>query len=188
MSDGRRLSPGGCLGNVLIWVGIVWLVFAGLAGFGLMRETGSSTPIGFMVGSMVPAVIFILVGRAFKKSSRSATDVVVVTRPNAMRPAPPPPPSPTAPSSSSRPPTPPPPPLAPQPAPQTQAPGLDADDIHEDLFAASLADAMDDPLEPESVIDPEYDETLSSDDRPLTSEEMIEEAKRRLDIDDDQGS
>ena len=37
----------------------------------------------------------------------------------------------------------------------------------------------------ELILDPEYDEALSSDDRPLTSEEMIEEAKRRLDIDDD---
>lgn len=178
MSEGRRLSPGGCLGNVLIWVGIVWLVFAGLAGFGLMRETGSSSPIGFMVGSMVPAVIFILVGRAFKKSTRSGTDVVVVTRPNAARASLPPPPS-------SSPAPPPPTPTAPQPVPQTQASELDADDIHEDLFAAGLADAMDDPLEPESVIDPEYDRTLSSEGRPLTSEEMIEEAKKRLEIDDD---
>lgn len=175
MSDGRRLSPGGCLGNVLIWVGIVWLVFAGLAGFGLMRETGSSTPIGFMVGSMVPAVIFILVGRAFKKSSRSATDVVVVTRPTAAPQLPPQP--------QSLPP--PPPPAAPQPAPKTEPSDLDADDIHEDRFAASLADAMDDPLEPESVIDPQYDDTLSAEDRPLSSEEMIEEAKRRLEIDED---
>jgi hypothetical protein len=173
MSDNRTVSPGGCLGNVLIWIGIVWLVFAGFAGFGLMRESGSSAPIGFMIGSLVPATIFILVGRAFKKGSQTGSGTVVGRPPTA------------APPARQAPPQPAPPRAQPAPAPVEPLPSLDADDIHEDRFAETLADAMDDPLDPEPGVQPEYESSLEMGDRPLTSEEMIEEAKRRLDMDDE---
>ena len=44
---------------------------------------------------------------------------------------------------------------------------------------------MDDPLDPEPGVQPEYESSLEMGDRPLTSEQMIEEAKRHLETDDE---
>ncbi|HEU4917780.1 MAG TPA: hypothetical protein VFV13_14565 [Acidimicrobiia bacterium] len=153
MAD-QQIEPVGCLGRLLTLLGILWLgavVFAGV--FGLRDNPGT---IGALIGSTVPALLFIAAGRALSRRAAARRETVPVTPP-AERPFR------TSTSSADwsapKSPTPVAPPSAPPSAPSRPARPAPA-------------------AEPEPDTPPSLPPPLTPP-PPKTSQEMIEEARRR---------
>lgn len=88
MAD-QRIDGAGCLGRVLTLLGIIWLgvvVFAGI--FGLRDSAGSFATI---IGSTLPALLLIGVGRTMSRRAAERRDAPALPQPAAPSPAQPPP-------------------------------------------------------------------------------------------------
>jgi hypothetical protein len=86
----QRFDGGGCLGRVLIVLGIIWLgavVFAGF--FGLRDNAGS---FATLIGSTLPGLLLIGVGRTMSRRAAERRDAPTLPQPA----SPPTPPSPPA--------------------------------------------------------------------------------------------
>ena len=165
MADPEQ-SPAATLGRVLSWIGYVWFVFAVLWGLGAIQALGVSGPIARGIGTTIfPAIVMIGVGRAIRRRARPAEDSI---RPDVAAPIRTPPilprtgagyelPRPTVPT-------------APKPPRPVTAPKKAADKPME-VAAAQESGENTTPSELESVAKPAG--------RPKTSQELIEEARRR---------
>jgi hypothetical protein len=148
MAD-QRLDGAGCLGRVLTLLGVIWLavvVFAGL--FGLRDNAGSFATI---IGSTLPALILIGVGRTMSRRAAERRDAPALPQPAA----------PTTPPSTRQME---PPPAA--PAPSRSQPS--------EVFPKPARSAP--SPEPDAPIDVPSPPALSP---PKSSQEMIDEARKR---------
>ncbi|HET7846606.1 MAG TPA: hypothetical protein VFL72_03875 [Acidimicrobiia bacterium] len=163
----RESNPSATLGTVLSWIGFLWLGFAVLWGMGAIDMLGFSGSLASAIGSTVfPAIILIGIGRALRRRALASGETIrpdVSQVPGATPPIIPEtrprydPPRPTTPAAPPKPaPTPPPP-----PKPVVAEPA-----------EAVLPD--DQGLRSEPGQDPGL--TPSA---PKTSQELIEEARRR---------
>jgi len=165
--DEQSPSAGGRLGRFLTWVGGAWIALVFLAGTGAFRRVGPLEDLFSAVGrSIFPALILLVVGRSLSRRSRTENREVntVTYRPNQPQvrrpqPAKTPPPAARMPL-----------PVAPVILPTE----VDADDLvpesHEEFDPASKA-----------MFDIDFESDGQA--KPMTSKEMIEEAKRRLEED-----
>jgi hypothetical protein len=149
MAD-RQIEPAGCLGRVLTLLGIIWLgivVFSGI--FGLRDSAGS---LGALIGSTLPGLLLIGVGRTLSRRAAERRDAPSLPQPSA-----PPTPSSTPksePSTTASPPPTKPSEVFPKPARAAPAPGPDTE---------AQSELPPPPLPP----------------APKSSQEMIEEARKR---------
>ena len=173
-------NPVGCLGRVLTFIGVVWLLIVVLAGMGLVSEFGpAGGVIAWVGGSFIPALLLLAAGRALRRRARSmdGDDTVVIpttvpgkrvptTRPESTRPVATPPVIPGRAPPTSRPT---PRQLDPLPPPATTPPsGL------EDV----IPPPVDPSPEPKPVIAPPPAADRSTG-RPKTSRELVEEARKK---------
>lgn len=162
------VDAAGCLGRILTAIGAVWAVIAILASVGILNRVGlGSGFVATAAASLFPAILLLAAGRALRRRSRAArVDLPAPKGPGAKR----------VPSSRQTPaqqapipapvPTPPPPkPAAAAPRPQAVAPsgGLEP--------TSTTA-----PTPSEVPTDPGPAAPIG---RPKTSEELIEEARKR---------
>ncbi len=166
MSNETVLTPGGCLGRVLTWVGSAWLALIIIAGLGAFRGSPLDEIVSIVGASLVPAVLLIAAGTALRRRQkaveRQAEPVVVPRRPQGPRRPPPP-----APVKKPA-------PRAPEP-PAYGVPEPDQDDLRERLESGA-----EDEFDPASHPMFDFDFGIGAGGMPKTSKEMIEEAKRRL--------
>jgi len=165
MAD-REQSPAATLGAALSWIGYVWFVFAVLWGLGAIQALGVSGPIASGIGTTIfPAIVMIGVGRAIRRRARPAEDSI---RPDVAAPIRIPPILPRTDTSYELPrPTV---PTAPKPPRPVTAPRKVAD---KPMGVAAAQESGEETTPPglESVTKPAG--------RPKTSQELIEEARRR---------
>jgi hypothetical protein len=148
MAD-QRIDGAGCLGRVLTLLGVIWLavvVFAGL--FGLRDNAGS---FATLIGSTLPALVLIGVGRTMSRRAAERRDAPALPQPA------------TPTSTSSAPPIEPPRAPAPLPAPPPS-------EIFPKPARSAPAPELDKPIDvpppPASV-------------PPKSSQEMIDDARKR---------
>jgi len=161
----REPNPTAALGRILSWIGYVWFVFAVLWGMGVIEALGISGPVVSDIGGTVfPAIILIGAGRVLRRRARVAEDSI---RPDVSRdPVPTPP---TLPGSDPRFDFPPPPaPTTQRPLPRTVAPRAVV------VEPVEVVPAGDPDQQPSTGRDLE-----STPRQPKTSQELIEEARRR---------
>jgi hypothetical protein len=148
MAD-RRVDGAGCLGRVLTLLGIIWLavvVFAGL--FGLRDNAGSFATI---IGSTLPALVLIGVGRTMSRRAAERRDAPALPQPAA----------PTTPSSTAQ--------REPPPAPPAPSPSQPSE-----VFPKPARSAPAPPPDTPADILPPPAPTP-----PKSSQEMIDEARKR---------
>lgn len=76
MTD-REQNPAAALGRLMSWIGSIWLVFSVLWGLGALQALGLSGSIASGIGSTIfPALILLGVGRAVRRRARSVEDPV----------------------------------------------------------------------------------------------------------------
>ncbi|HET9203916.1 MAG TPA: hypothetical protein VFP67_12345 [Acidimicrobiia bacterium] len=149
-----QFEPVGCLGRLLTLLGVIWLGFVVFAGiFGLRDDPGT---IGALIGSTIPALLFLAAGRALRRRAAAGKEEGPVTQPvdrpfrTSRSPAESPaasPATPTRPASA--------PPSAPS---RPERPAPSAEPVADPLLQTPP------PLTPSP---------------PKTSQEMIEEARKR---------
>jgi hypothetical protein len=173
-------NPVGCLGRVLTFIGVAWLLVVVLAGMGLLSEFGlAGGVVAWVGGSFIPALLLLAAGRALRRRARTmdGDDMVTIppnipgkrvptTRPESTRPAPTPPLIPGRAPPTSRPV---PRQLDPLPPPATARP-------------SSLEDVIPPPPvstgpEPKPVAAPPPVDRSTA--RPKTSRELVEEARKK---------
>jgi len=162
----RESNPSATLGTVLSWIGFLWFGFAVLWGMGAIDMLGLSGSLASAIGSTVfPAIILIGVGRALRRRGLASEETIrpdVSQVPGATPPIIPDtrprydPPRPTVPA-------------APKPAPPPMAPPKAVV-----VEPAEVALPDDQGVRSAPGQDPEL--TPSA---PKTSQELIEEARRR---------
>jgi hypothetical protein len=174
-------NPVGCLGRVVTFFGVAWLLVVVLAGMGLLSEFGlSGGVVAWLGGSFIPALLLLAAGRAIRRRARSmdGNDTVTIptnapgkrvptTRPESTRPVATPPVIPGRAPPTSRPV---PRQLDPLPPPPTTEP-------------TSLEDAIPPPPvgagpepKPGAAPPPAVDRATG---RPKTSRELVEEARKK---------
>jgi hypothetical protein len=148
MAD-QRFGGAGCLGRVLILLGIIWLavvVFAGL--FGLRDNAGSFATI---IGSTLPALILIGVGRTMSRHAAERRDAPALPQPAA----------PTTPSSTGQ--------IEPPPAPPASSRSQQSE-VFPKPARSGPAPEPDAPVEVPPPPPPSA---------PKSSQEMIDQARKR---------
>jgi hypothetical protein len=197
MAD-QNVNAVGCLGRVLTFFGVVWIAIIVLGGMGLLSDAGFSGEFlaGFG-GSIIPGLLLLGAGRALRRRAAALDDQSVSTptpdqlhtegsRVPSIRleptPAPPRSPTPTTfpiPPTESTPPKPSAPkPPAPKPRPvdpMVKTRGDVAKSIESAL--SGLEEASDEPTREESApfgVEPG---------RHKTSQELVDEARRRWGVD-----
>jgi hypothetical protein len=165
MTD-REQDPTAALGRVLSWIGYLWFVFAVLWGMGVIEALGLSGSVASGIGGTVfPAIILIGVGRVLRRRARSAEESI---RPDVSRGPEPTPP--ILPGPDPRVNFPPPQaPRAPRPPPRTVTP---PQAVVVEPTEAGFPGGEAQQSSPDQDLDP----TTGS---PKTSQELIEEARRR---------
>lgn len=147
----QRIDGAGCLGRVLTLVGVIWLAAVVFAGlFGLRDDAGG---LATLIGTTIPALVLLAVGRTLSRRAAERRDA-----PSLPEPA-----TPSAPSSTG--------PAAPQPP--RSAPSR-----------AQPSEVLPKPVKPapQSAPEPEAATKLPpppTPPAPKTSQEMIEEARKR---------
>jgi hypothetical protein len=162
----RESNPSATLGRILSWVGFLWFGFAALHGVGALDALGLSGSISSGIESMVfPAIILIGIGRAIRRRALASEETI---RPDVSRvPGATPPIIPeTRPRYDLPPPTG---PAAPKPAPRPVSPPKA---VVVEPVEAALPDDRAERSAPGQ--DPGSTSKL-----PKTSQELIEEARRR---------
>jgi hypothetical protein len=173
-------NPVGCLGRVVTFFGVAWLLVVVLAGMGLLSEFGlAGGVVAWLGGSFIPALLLLAAGRALRRRARTmeGNDTVTIptnvpgkrvptTRPESTRPLPTPPVIPGRAPPSSRPV---PRQLDPLPPPVTTQP-------------SSLEEVIPPPVgagpEPKPVAAPPPAVDAATG-RPKTSRELVEEARKK---------
>jgi hypothetical protein len=115
----QRIEPTGCLGRVFTLLGVIWIgvvVFAGV--FGLRDSPGT---LGALVGSTVPGLVFIAIGRVLSRRAAERREAPALPQ-TTPRPSASPPPEPAAPRSQPSEVFPKPARAAPSPAPEADLP------------------------------------------------------------------
>ena len=169
MTDQPSTNPSGRLGSVLSAVGFAWLLLSILAGMDVLSEIGLPTElIAGLRGNILPAVVLIVAGRSMRKRARRRVEkeepkpARPAQRPQ-QRPQPPPLPRPKAPRTE--------PAAHREPSPKATAQRRDVVSLEEALAELeSDAEPAEEPLPPS-----DSDQPAS----PKTSEEMLEEARRK---------
>lgn len=166
MTEGEQ-NPRAALGTVLTWVGSVWVVFSVLWGLGVLQAIGISGTVASEVGGTIfPAIVLIGIGRALRRRARVDPNVIVPDVSPAPRPTPP-----ILPRPDTRVDFPPPVlPPAPKPAPpRTLA----------SQRAVVVAPVTEQPDSTQTREVPPIDELDPTPGTPKTSQELIEEARKR---------
>lgn len=174
-------NPVGCLGRVVTFFGVAWLIVVVLAGMGLVSEFGPAGGVlAWLGGSFIPALLLLAAGRAIRRRARTMDggDTVIIptnmpgkrvptTRPESTRPVATPPVIPgRAPPTSSRPV---PRQLDPLPPPATTSPSR-----LEEVIPPPV-DTSPEP-KPVTATPPAVDRSTV---RPKTSRELVEEARKK---------
>jgi hypothetical protein len=174
-------NPVGCLGRVVTFVGVAWLLVVVLAGVGLLSEFGpAGGVVAWVSGSFIPALLLLAAGRAIRRRARTmdGSDTVTIptnipgkrvptTRPESTRPVATPPviPGRTPPTSRPVPRQ-----LDPLPPPVTTQPSS-----LEEVIPPPPVDAGPEP-KPVTAPLPAVDRSTG---RPKTSRELVEEARKK---------
>jgi len=163
----------GCLGRVLTSIGAVWGLIAILASIGVLNRIGlGSGFIAAATGSLIPAILLLAAGRALRRRSRAARpDLPVPPEATARRvPSsrqPPAQQSPIPPPSTL--PTPP----RPAPPPPRPKPVISSIEDPEPTARTAVSPSID------PAPGPAGGAPVAPAGRPKTSEELIEEARKR---------
>lgn len=162
----RESNPSAALGTILSWIGFLWFGFAVAQGMGVLDALGLSGSAFSNIGSTVfPAIILIGVGRALRRRALASEEIIrpdVSQVPGATPPIIPEtrprydPPRPTT-------------PVAPKPAPRPAAPPK-----------AVVVEPVEPMLPDDQAVRSAPGQGSGSTPRPpKTSQELIEEARRR---------
>lgn len=162
------VDAAGCLGRALTAIGAVWAVIAILASVGILNRFGlGSGFIATAAASLFPAFLLLAAGRALRRRSRAVrVDQPAPTRAGTKRvPSSRQTPAQQAPIPAPVPTSPPPKPAAPSPAPKPEA--------------QTESPEPTSPSAPTPSIAPTLPGRAGPIGRPKTSEELIEEARKR---------
>lgn len=180
------------MGRALTWIGAAWMALIVLGIGGMLSEGGALGEVGdFIAGGFVPALVLLGAGRAIKnragagKGGKGSGEVVLGTPPQAKKEkaksAPTPPILPgQSPQPVQKPPEPKPVQKKPEPKPKERpVPSRTL----EEVLAEQGLDLDEEPTESarQPTVPHEYEKTMPSsvEHPPKTSQEMIEEARRK---------